>query len=231
MNCSTPGLPVHHQPPESTQIHVHWVGDAIQPSHPLSSFSPPAPNLSQHQRLFQWVNSSHEVAKSTGVSALASFLPMSIQDWSPLGWIGWIFLQSKGLARVFSNTTVQKHQFFGAQLSSQSNSHIIYDYWKNVCLMTDYCMSLNWGNGPARLKEEEDVCETGGPSSASGCVMSRCKAGNCCCHHAMMGQSWYRGCRVRWKLDTETDSRSSETERPWIPITSLNQGTNLSLGI
>ena len=63
MNCSTPGLPVHHQLPEFTQIHVHWVGDAIQPSHPLSSPSPPAPNPSQHQSLFQWVNSSHEVAK------------------------------------------------------------------------------------------------------------------------------------------------------------------------
>ena len=63
MNRSTPGLPVHHQLPEFTQTHVHWVSDAIQPSHPLSSPSPPAPNPSQHQSLFQWVNSSHEVAK------------------------------------------------------------------------------------------------------------------------------------------------------------------------
>ena len=63
MNRSTPGLPVHHQLPESTQTYVHQVGDAIQPSHPLSSPSPPAPNPSQHQSLFQWVNSSHEVAK------------------------------------------------------------------------------------------------------------------------------------------------------------------------
>ena len=63
MNRSTPGLPVHHQLPEFTQTHVHQVGDAIQPSHPLSSPSPPAPNPSQHQSLFQWVNSSHEVAK------------------------------------------------------------------------------------------------------------------------------------------------------------------------
>ena len=63
MNHSTPGLPVHHQLPEFTQTHVHRVGDAIQPSHPLSSPSPPAPNPSQHQSLFQWVNSSHEVAK------------------------------------------------------------------------------------------------------------------------------------------------------------------------
>ena len=63
MDCSTLGLPVHHQLPEFTQTHVHWVGDAIQPSHPLSSPSPPAPNPSQHQGVFQWVNSSHEVAK------------------------------------------------------------------------------------------------------------------------------------------------------------------------
>ena len=63
MNHSTPGLPVHHRLPEFTQTHVHWVGDAIQPSHSLSSPSPPAPNSSQHQSLFQWVNSSNEVAK------------------------------------------------------------------------------------------------------------------------------------------------------------------------
>ena len=62
--------------------------------------------------------------QSTGVSASASVLPMSTQEWSPLGWTGWISLQSKGLSRVFSNTTAQKHQFFSAQLSSQSNSHI-----------------------------------------------------------------------------------------------------------
>ena len=63
MNCSTPGLPVHHQLPELTQTHVHQVSDAIQPSHPLLSPFPPTPNPSQHQSLFQWVNSSHEVAK------------------------------------------------------------------------------------------------------------------------------------------------------------------------
>ena len=63
MNCSTPGLPIHHQRPDTTQIHVHWVGDAIQPSHPLLSPSPPALNLSQHQALFKWVSSLHQVAK------------------------------------------------------------------------------------------------------------------------------------------------------------------------
>ena len=69
-------------------------------------------------QLFTWGG------QSIGVSALASVLPMNTQDWSPLGWAGWISLQSKGLSRVFSNTTVQKQQFFSAQLSSQSNSHI-----------------------------------------------------------------------------------------------------------
>ena len=212
--CSMPGLPVHHQLLEPPQTHVPWVSDAIQPSHPLSSPSP-AFSLSQHQSLFQWVSSSHHMAKILefqlqhqsflcicvsiqfssvqfsgsvvsdslqahepqharppcpsltpdvypnscalsqwchltisssvipfsclqsfptsgsfpmssffvsggqviGVSASTSVLPMNTQDWSPLGWTGWVSLQSKGLSRVFSNTTVQKHQFFGTQLS------------------------------------------------------------------------------------------------------------------
>ena len=123
MNHSTPGLPVHHQLLEFTQTHVYQVGDVIQPSHPLSSPSPPASNPSQHQslpmsQLFTWIG------QSIGVSALTSVLPMNTQDWFILEWTGWISLQSKGLSRVFSNTTVQKHQFFSAQLSSQSNSHI-----------------------------------------------------------------------------------------------------------
>ena len=81
MNCSTPGFPVHHQLPESTQTHIHRAGDAIQPSHPLLSPSPPALNLSQHQGLFKWVSSSHQVAKVLGVSTSASVLPMNTQDW------------------------------------------------------------------------------------------------------------------------------------------------------
>ena len=124
MNHSTPGLPVHHQLPEFTQTHVHQVGDAIQPSHPLSFPSPPAPNPSQHQSLFQWVNSSHGVEKVLEFQLLVTFLPKKSQGWSPSEWTGCISLQSKGLSRVFSNTTVQKHQFFSSQLSSQSNSHI-----------------------------------------------------------------------------------------------------------
>ena len=113
---------VHHQLPEFTQTHVHRVSDTIQPSYPLSSPSPPAPNASQHQSLFQWVFAWG--GQSTGVSALASFLPKNTQGWSLLEWTGWTSLQSNGLSRVFSNSTVQKHQFFGAQPSSQSNFHI-----------------------------------------------------------------------------------------------------------
>ena len=87
MGCSTPGFPVHHQFLELTQTHVHWVGDAIQPSHPLSSPSPPAFSNFQPQGLSQWVSSLHQVAKVL-VSASASVLPMNIQDWFPLGWTG-----------------------------------------------------------------------------------------------------------------------------------------------
>ena len=115
MNLSTPGLPVHHQLPESTQTHVHWVG--YQPTI-SSSFDPvfscpqsfPASGSFQMSQLFA------SGGQSIGVSASTSVLPMNTQDWSPLGWTGGISLQSKGLSRVFSNTTVQKHQFFGAQL-------------------------------------------------------------------------------------------------------------------
>ena len=121
INYSTPGLTVHHKLPEFTQTQVHWVSDAIQTSHPLSSSCPqslPASESFPMSQLFEWGG------QSIGVSALASFLPKNTQGWSLLEWTGWISLQSKGLSRVFSNTTVQKHQFFGTQPSSQFNSHI-----------------------------------------------------------------------------------------------------------
>ena len=124
MNRSKPGLLVHHQLPEFTQTHVHRVGDAIQPSHPLSPTVPPAPQSLPASGAFPMSQLFTLGGQHTGVSASASVLPMNTQDWSPLGRTGWIYLQSKGLSRVFSNTTAEKHQFFGAQLSSQSNSHI-----------------------------------------------------------------------------------------------------------
>ena len=110
MDCSTPGLHVLRYLPELAQTHVHWVSDAIQPSHPLSSPSPPALNLSQYQGLFQWVGSSHQVAKVLGVSTSASVLPMNIQAWFALRLTGLISLLSKGLSRVFFSTTILKHQ-------------------------------------------------------------------------------------------------------------------------
>ena len=116
---------VHHPLTEFTQTDVHWVGDALQPSHPLSSSSPPAFNLSQHQGSFhmsQLFTSCSYISIRT--SALASVLQMNIQDWFPLGWTSSISLQSKGLWRVFSNITAQKHQFFSTQFSLWSNSHI-----------------------------------------------------------------------------------------------------------
>ena len=109
MDCSTPGFPVHHYLPEFAQTHVHWVSDAIQPSHPLPSPSPPALSLSQHQGLFQ-CQFSPSGGQSIGASASASVLPMIIQDWFPLGLTGLISVQSKGLSGVFSSTTIWKHQ-------------------------------------------------------------------------------------------------------------------------
>ena len=115
MDCM-PGFSVHHQLPRLAQTHVHRVGDAIQPPHSLSSLSPPSFDLSQHQDLFKWVSSSHQVDKVLEFQ----FQHQSFQ-WTfmtfPLGWTGWISLHSKGLSRVFSNITVQKHPFFGAQVS------------------------------------------------------------------------------------------------------------------
>ena len=124
MNSSTPGLPVHNQLLESTPNSCpssQWCHPGISSSvFPFSSCpqSLPASGSFPMSQLFT------SGAQSIGVSASASVLPMNTQDWSPLGWTGWISLQSKGLSRVFSNTTVQKHQFFSAQLSSLSNSHI-----------------------------------------------------------------------------------------------------------
>ena len=112
MNRSTPGLPVHHQLPELTQTHAHWVGDAIQPSHPLLSPFSTCPQSFPASGSFQMSQLFSSGGQSIGVSASTSVPSMNTQDWSPLRWTGWISLQSKGLSRVFSNTTVQKHQFF-----------------------------------------------------------------------------------------------------------------------
>ena len=124
MNRTTPGLPVHHQLSEFTQTHVHRVSDAISQvilCRPLLLPPPIPPSIrvfSNESTLpMRW-------PKYWSFSALASVLPKNTQGWSPSEWTGWISLQSKGLSRVFSNTTVQKHQFFSIQLFSQSKSHI-----------------------------------------------------------------------------------------------------------
>ena len=133
----TPGFPVLYLL-EFAQIHGHWVSDAIQSSHPLLPTSPPALNLSQHQGLFQWVGSFASGGQSIGASA--SFPLMNIQGWFPLGLTG-LILQSKGLSRVFSSTTVRKHQFFRLSLLYGPTLTSIHDCWKNHSF--DY-MDLCW---------------------------------------------------------------------------------------
>ena len=145
MNRSTPGLPVHHQLPEFTQTHVHWVGDANQPSHPVSSPSLAALILPSI-RVFS--NKSVLCIRWPKYCSFGFNISPTNEHlgWSPLAWTSWISLQSKGPSRVFSNTTVQKHQFFSAQLCLQFNCHIIYDYWKKHSLtrwtFVDKVMSL-----------------------------------------------------------------------------------------
>ena len=121
-DCSMPRLPVLYHLPELAQSHVHWVSDAIQPSHPLSS---PLflPSIFPSIRVFSksWLFASG--GQSIGASASASVLPKSIQCWFPLGLTGLISLLSKGLSRVFSST-IQRHPFFGTQPSLWSSSHI-----------------------------------------------------------------------------------------------------------
>ena len=115
--------PVHHHLPEFTQTHVHRVkmpSSHLILGHPLLLLPPIPPNI----RIFSNESTLRMRWPKCWVSALASFLPKKSRGWSPSEWTGWISLQSKGLSRVFSNTTVQTHQFFGAQPSSQSNSHI-----------------------------------------------------------------------------------------------------------
>ena len=112
-----PGFPVHHQLPELAQTHVHQVGDTIQPPHPLSTHFPPAFSLFQDQGLFQGDRFSHQVAKVLEFFSFSTSPSIEYSGLNSLGWTGLISLQSKGLSRIFSNTTVQKHQFFGTQLS------------------------------------------------------------------------------------------------------------------
>ena len=129
-NSLQPHEPQHTRPPRpsptpgdysNSSPSSRWCHPAISSSIISFSSCPQSFPASGSFPMSQLFAQSHQ---SIGVSDSASVLPINTQDWSPLGWTGWISLQSKGLSRVFSNTTVQKHQFFGSQLSSQSNSHI-----------------------------------------------------------------------------------------------------------
>ena len=118
--CPTPTPRVHSNSRPSSQGCHPAISSSVVPFSSCPQSLPASGSFPMSQ-LFSWGG------QSTGVSALASFLPKNTRDWSPLEWTGWISLQSKGLSRVFYNTTVQKHQFFGTQVSSQFNSHI--DTW------------------------------------------------------------------------------------------------------
>ena len=124
MDCSTPGFPVLHYLPELAQPHVHWVGDAIQPSHSLSSPQLSCPQSFPASGSFPMSRLFASGGQSIGTSASASVFLMNSLRWFPLELTGLISLVSKGLSRVFSSTTVRKHQFFGTQPSLWSKSHI-----------------------------------------------------------------------------------------------------------
>ena len=116
--CPSPTSRVHSNSCPLSRWYYLAISSSVVPFYSCPQSLPASGSFPMSQ-LFAWAG------QSTGVSALASFLlPKNTQDWSPLEWTGWISLQSKGLSRVFSNTTVQKHQFFGTELSSQSNSYI-----------------------------------------------------------------------------------------------------------
>ena len=124
MDCNTPGIPVHHQLPELAQTHVHqsqWCSPTISSSVLLFSFCLKSFSASGSFPISQFFALGWQ---SIGASVSASVLPMNIQDWFPLGLTGLIFLQCRRVSRIFSNTTVWKHWFFGTQLSLWPNSHI-----------------------------------------------------------------------------------------------------------
>ena len=128
MDCSTPGFSVLHYLPEFAQTHVHWFGDAIQKSHSLLPRSPPALNLF---RIFSTKSTLHIKWPKYGVSALASVLPMNIQDRFPLGLAGLISLQSRGILRVFSSTTIKNITSLALSLLYGPALTSVHDYWKN----------------------------------------------------------------------------------------------------
>jgi len=150
MDCSMPGFPVHHQLPEFTQCPLSWwchptISSSVVPfSSHLQSF--PASGFFQVRQLFE------SGGQSIGVSASTSVLPMNTQDWSPLGWTGWISLQSMGLSRVFSNTTVQKHQFVSAQLICVSIWYLYFLEKEMATHSSVLAWRIPWTEKPGRLQ-------------------------------------------------------------------------------
>ena len=144
MDCSTPGFPVHHQLQEFISV------ESVMPSSHLILIVPFSSHLQSFSASGSFPMSQFFTLDSQSIGASASVLPMNIQDWFPLGIAGLISLLSKGLSRVFSNTTVQKHQFFGAQLSLWSNSHIhtwLLDYYHmDYYHSFDYTDLCQWSN-------------------------------------------------------------------------------------
>ena len=149
MNCSTPGLPIHHQLSEFTQIHVCWVGDAIQQSHPLLPPSPFVFDISQNQSLFQWVGSWLFASGDQSIGASVSVLPMNIQGWFPLGLTGLISMLSKGLSRVFSSTSAVISTNITTSLPvvySLSRNHFLYSLMKSNSSSTSFNNNLKVWN-------------------------------------------------------------------------------------
>ena len=126
MDCRMPGLPVPHHLPECAQVHIHWIRDALQPSHHLSPSSPSAFNFSQHQVFSNELALHIRWPKYWGFSCSISHSSesISIQGWFCLGLTGLISLMSKEISRIFSSTTIRQHQFLAPLLSLWSNSHI-----------------------------------------------------------------------------------------------------------
>ena len=133
MDCSPPDIAILHNRPQFAQIHVHRVSDAIQISHPLSLPSLPAFSLSQHQGLFQWATSSHQMAKELELSTSASVFPMNIQDWPPFGLTGLISLQSKRPS-IISTSKIWKHQFFN-QIHVKKSCVLSCWYWASFIFL------------------------------------------------------------------------------------------------
>ena len=155
MDCSTPGLHIHHQLPELGQTHVRWVDDAVQPSHPLSSPSPPAFSLSQHEALFQGVSFSHQVAQVLEFQCQhQSFQWIFRADL--LGWTRWISLQSKGLSReslLLLPTALPKPLPARGASRRQKTSKIVesclkfFPRLKTPPSSTRYLLSIQWVSG------------------------------------------------------------------------------------